>query len=121
MKTTTVAFMLANLADRVPAAREWGASAWHAWAPHHPQIRAWYRALDEAGSWSGQASSRAVMGLGKAFKLSIADEHASAARTSSVGRAVLALLIRGQSDKIGWTNEPPAVRRQRRSGVKATS
>jgi hypothetical protein len=37
----TIAFMLAHLDDPLPAAREWAASAWQAWAAHHDQIRAW--------------------------------------------------------------------------------
>jgi hypothetical protein len=41
----TVLFMQANLGDPAWAAREWAASAWRAWAPHHAQVRAWYDEL----------------------------------------------------------------------------
>lgn len=43
--TLTVGHMLAHLADPMPAARAWAASAWQAWKAHHAQVKAWYGQL----------------------------------------------------------------------------
>jgi hypothetical protein len=43
--TVTVRDVLANRGHLQDAAHQWASCAWHAWLPHHNQIKAWYSAL----------------------------------------------------------------------------